>query len=208
VRPLELIAAYAAFANLGPWTPPRVVTLVQDQRGIPIYESPPPQLADVLDPRVAYQITDILMQGVQRGTGTAARRFGPPADLPIAGKTGTTNDNADVWFIGYTPNLVAGVWIGFDQRQTIARGAFGGSLAAPVWSLFARDAYRTLPVPEPWAPPSGLASARVRRTDGTWMPGDTTDASVTEWFFQGQEPSVGGLGQSLLRRLREAGILR
>ncbi len=210
VRPLELIGAYSAFANLGTWTPPRIVTLVQDQFGTPIYEELVPTRTEVLDPRVAFQVTSMLEEAVARGTGTSARRFGPPAELPIAGKTGTTNDNADVWFIGYTPNLVAGVWLGFDQRQTITRGAFGGTLAAPIWSLFARDAYRQLPVPAPWSPPPGLVSARVRRADGGPAPDDTTGATVTEWFVEGTEPAAtaGAIGARVLVRLRQLGVIR
>ncbi len=208
VRPLDLIAAYAAFANLGTWTPPRIITLVQDANGIPLYEAPAPAPDTVLDPRVAFQVTSLLQEAVERGTGTAARRFGPPAGLSIAGKTGTTNDNADVWFVGYTPNLVAGVWLGFDQRQTIARGAFGGTLAAPIWSLFAREAYRHLAVPPPWTAPAGLVAARVRRSDGAYAPGDTTDAAVTEFFLEGTEPTERGIGHRILQRLRQLGVIR
>ncbi len=210
VKPIELIAAYAAFANLGTWTPPRIISLVQDQFGTPIYEEQSPTRSAVLDPRIAFQVTSMLQDAVARGTGTSARRFGPPPDLPIAGKTGTTNDNADVWFIGYTPNLVAGVWLGFDQRLTITRGAFGGTLAAPIWSLFARDAYRQLPVPAPWTPPPGLVSARVRRSDGAYTPDDTTDASVAEWFVEGTEPAAttSALVARVLARLRQLGVIR
>jgi 1A family penicillin-binding protein len=208
VRPIELIASFSAFANLGTWTPPRVITVVQDQHGLPIWEPLPVVPVQVLDSGVAFRITSILQEAVERGTGVSARRYGPPADLPIAGKTGTTNDNADVWFVGYTPNLVAGVWLGFDQRQGIARGAFGGTLAAPVWSLFAREAYRRLPVPPPWTPPEGLVAARVRRDDGRYAPGDTSAATVTEWFVAGTEPTREGIGQRLLRRLRSFGLIR
>jgi penicillin-binding protein 1A len=121
--------------------------------------------------------------------------------LPIAGKTGTTNDNADVWFVGYTPNLVAGVWMGFDQRQTITRSAFGGTLAAPIWNLFARSAYRQRPMPKTWAVPDSLVGVRVRRRDGGLALNDTTDASVTEYFIAGTEPTVGGIAQRVMRRL-------
>ena len=97
VRPIELIGAYTAYATLGSWVPPRIVTLVQDAAGTPIYESQAPAPQAVLDPRAAYQLTSILQDAVRRGTGTAA---GAGLDsLPIAGKTGTTNDNADVWFV-------------------------------------------------------------------------------------------------------------
>lgn len=201
VRPLELIGAYAGYAGLGTWTPPRIVTLVQDAARIPIYEAPPLANQQALDPRVAFQLTSMLQDAVQRGTGTAARR-GLPDSLPIAGKTGTTNDNADVWFVGFTPNLVAGVWMGFDQRQTITRGAFGGTLSAPIWNLFVKKAYERRAMPAPWAMPPGLVAIRVRRRDGAVAPGDTTDASVTEYFLEGTEPSSRTAAQRVMQRLQ------
>ena len=200
VRPLELIGAYVAFANPGSWVPPRIVTLVQDAGGTPIYEAQAPVPQQVLDARVAYQLTSILQDAVSLGTGTAARRQLPDS-LPIAGKTGTTNDNADVWFVGYTPNLVTGVWLGFDQRQTITRSAFGGTLAAPIWNLYARSVYTWRPVPAAWPVPEGLVAVRVRRSDGALAPNDTTGAAVTEYFLAGTEPTIGGIAQRIMRRL-------
>jgi len=200
VRPIELIGAYTAYATLGSWVPPRVVTLVQDAAGTPIYESQAPVPQPVLDPRVAWQLTSILQDAVRRGTGTAAR-VGLPDSLPIAGKTGTTNDNADVWFVGYTPNLVTGVWMGFDQRQTITRGAFGGTLSAPIWNLFARRAYERRPMPAAWSVPPGLVGVRVLRRDGSYAPNDSTDASVTEYFVEGTEPTARALAQRAVSRL-------
>lgn len=201
VRPIELVAAYGGFATLGGYLPARVITQVQDSRGTPVYESQAPVPQPVLDPRVAFQITSILEDVVARGTGTGARRAGLPPNLPVAGKTGTTNDNADVWFIGYTPNLVAGVWLGFDRRQTIAPGAFGGTLAAPIWSRFARSAYTRLPIPEPWQPPRGLVAMRVRRRDGLLVPGDSTPDTYTEYFLEGTEPTPLSIARMLLQRL-------
>jgi len=201
VRPIELIAAYGAFATLGQWAPPHVVTLVQDADGTPLFEAPPPAAQAVLDRRLAFQLTSMLTDVVDRGTGTAARR-GLPAALPVAGKTGTSNDNADVWFVGYTPDLVAGVWLGFDQRQTITRGAFGGTLAAPIWAQFARTVYAARPLPAPWTAPDGMIALRVRRSDGALAPGDTTAATVTEYFVEGTEPTPRAITRRVLDRLR------
>ncbi len=201
VRPLELVSAYGAFATLGAWTPPRVVMLVQDADGTPVYEAPVPALQPALDGRVAFQLTSLLQEAVERGTGVAARR-GLPATLPVAGKTGTSNDNADVWFVGYTPDLVAGVWLGFDQRRTIMRGAFGGTLAAPIWGRFILAAYQRRPIPAPWAVPPGLVAVRVRRLDGRAAPDDSTDAAVTEYFLEGTEPTTGSILRRALDRLR------
>lgn len=202
VSPVEMVSAYTAFANLGGHSEARVVTLVQDSRGTPIYEAAatPPQPA--LDPRVAFQVTSMLQDAVERGTGTSARRA-LPRELAVAGKTGTTNDNADVWFVGYTPNLVAGVWMGFDQPRSIARGAYGGTLAAPIWGDFARMVYQNRPIPAPWPVPQGLVAARVSRADGRFMPADTNSAAtVTEYFIEGTEPTPRGVAQRVLQRLR------
>jgi penicillin-binding protein 1A len=206
VRPIELVSAYGAFATLGTHVPPRFVTLVRDATATPVYEALPPAPDSVVDPRVAFQIVSMLQDAADRGTGTAARRAVGPT-LPLAGKTGTTNDNADVWFIGFTPNLVAGVWIGFDRPQTITSGAFGGTLAAPIWGQFARAAYRgPLPPPTAWQPPPGLVALRVRRRDGTPVggegaPGVTGDSIITEYFLEGTEPTPQGIVSRVLSRL-------
>ena len=201
VRPIELVGAYGALATLGRYTPARIVTVVQGSAGLPVYEASEPQPVRVLDSATAFQLVDLLRDAVARGTGTAARQ-GTPAALPIAGKTGTTNDNADVWFVGVTPDLVAGVWMGFDRPQTITPGAFGGTLAAPIWATFAAAVYAHRPIPAPWQPPPGLVAMRVRRADGAPAPSDTTEASVVEWFRAGTEPTPGATAARLLRALR------
>lgn len=200
VRPLELVAAFGAFATLGTYAPPRIVNVVQGSAGLPVYEATA-QPVQVLDPRVAFQMVDLLRDAVARGTGTAARR-GVAATLPVAGKTGTTNDNTDVWFVGFTPDIVAGIWMGFDRPQTITPGAFGGSLAAPVWASFAAAVYARRPVPPPWQAPAGLLTLRVRRGDGrVAAPGDTS-GTYPEYFLEGTEPTARGAAIRLLRRLR------
>jgi len=203
VRPLELVAAFGVFATLGVSAPPRVVTLVQGSAGLPVYEAPPVQRDTVLDPRVAFQVVDMLRDAVTRGTGTAAVR-GLPAGLPVAGKTGTSNENTDVWFVGMTPDLVAGVWLGFDRPRTITAGAFGGTLAAPIWGRFAAQVYASRSIPAPWVPPPGLVTLRVRRIDGAYAPDDSTDAAYAEYYLEGTEPVGRGAVLRLLRRLRRA----
>ena len=207
VRPIELVAAYGAYATLGTWTPARVVTLVQDAAGTPVYEAPEVTPDTVLDARTAYQLTSLLEDAVDRGTGTAARRL-VPAALPVAGKTGTSSENVDVWFVGYTPDLVAGVWMGFDQPRTITPGAFGGTLAAPIWGQFARAVYQRRPLPLPWAVPDGLTAVRVRRRDGGYAPDDTSDSTVSEYFLPGTEPTPAAIGARLMTQLRRMGAIR
>jgi penicillin-binding protein 1A len=133
VRPIELVTAYTAFANTGPLATPRLLLRVQDAAGRTILERAAAALdSTALDPRVAWVMRDMMRDVVSRGTATAVREH-VAAEIPVAGKTGTTNDNRDVWFVGMTPEIVAGVWLGFDTPATIAPGAVGGTLAAPVW---------------------------------------------------------------------------
>ena len=140
VRPLDFVTAYSAFANNGVAVTPRLVTRIDDQYGRTVYAPRDSAPVRVLDPAVAFIVRDMMKDVTEFGTGRVARRM-VPASIPIAGKTGTTNDNVDVWFVGMTPHLVAGVWLGFDQNQPIALGVAGGSLAAPVWGEMVRDYY-------------------------------------------------------------------
>ena len=142
----------------------------------------------VLDPRVAYIVRSMMMDVADLGTGVAARQA-VPASIPVAGKTGTTNDNVDVWFVGMTPNLVAGVWLGFDTPSPIMHGVAGGTLAAPIWGDMiagwpgARGATSFPP------PPIGLTFAELDRATGQ-PAADSTPPSrrYVEWFIPGTEP--------------------
>src|SRR5215210_4198365 len=106
---------------------------------------------------------------VERGTAASIRRY-LPASIPVAGKTGTTNDNTDVWFVGLTPDVVAGVWLGFDTPKTITPGAAGGSLAAPIFGEMLASWYTTRRVPpaDAWnTPPEYVVSLEVDRATGS-----------------------------------------
>ena len=133
--PLELAAAYTVFANHGEVVTPRLVLRVEDGDGNIVWVSEVERRA-VLDPAIAWIMTDLLGDVVDRGTGRAVRSTGYRG--LAAGKTGTTNDGTDVWFVGYTPRMIGTVWIGFDQPRAIAPRATGGSVAAPVWGRIAR----------------------------------------------------------------------
>ena len=130
VSPLELTSAYTAFAGEGQAVAPRFVLSVEDADGTVIWE-PPVEQRRVVDPAVAYMMTDLLRDAVNRGTGRSVRSAGYRG--LAAGKTGTTNDGADTWFIGYTPRVTTGVWVGFDRPRPIAEKASGGSVAAYAW---------------------------------------------------------------------------
>jgi penicillin-binding protein 1A len=182
VRPIELVRAYGAFANGGTLVEPHFIRRVEDRHGRVVWQASP-RSDRILDPAAAFVLTSMLRDVVDRGTGTAARIGGYRG--PAAGKTGTTNDAADVWFIGYTPELVGGVWIGMDERKTIVRGASGGTLAAPVWGRIMGRVYQSRPTPAAWSPPSGVNTAEVDRVTGSIV-GDgcpPQGPTYTEYFL-------------------------
>jgi 1A family penicillin-binding protein len=190
VRVLDLVAAYSAFATLGGRVEPRAIRRIEDRSGRTVHTPAAPAPQFVLDPRVAFIVRDMMQDAVERGTGTAARR-GVPGHVPVAGKTGTTNDNADVWFVGMTPELVAGVWLGFDRPRTIARGAGGGTLAAPIWGEMIGGYYRQRPSSGSWSPPGGLVALELNRDTGEPATEETpADRRYTEYFIEGTEPGA------------------
>jgi penicillin-binding protein 1A len=116
-----------------------------------------------------------------------------PARVPAAGKTGTTNDNADVWFVGMTPDLVAGVWLGFDAPKTITSGAAGGTLAAPVWAQMMARWYQGRTAGDGWdaPPPAGVVALELDRQTG--LPADSLTPPprrYTEYFLDGTQPGA------------------
>ncbi|MDQ3557178.1 MAG: PBP1A family penicillin-binding protein, partial [Gemmatimonadota bacterium] len=188
VIPIELVAAYSPFATGGSWSQPRMIRRVENSAGRVIWEQAPVRRV-VLSPGVAYLTTSLMRDVVDRGTGNGVRAAGLPYTVPAAGKTGTTNDAADVWFVGVTPDLVAGVWIGFDRPKRILRGASGGGLAAPVWGRIATAFYRTRSAPAAWAPPAELVYREIDRETGELA---TTNCPpehrAGEYFLPGTEP--------------------
>jgi 1A family penicillin-binding protein len=159
VSPIELTGAFATFPNGGVAVMPRGIMRVLDADG-GVALDVPVQSERVISVQSAYQMVSMLSDVVDRGTGTAVRRAG--VDFPVAGKTGTTNEFKDAWFVGFSSNLVVGVWVGFDQPRTIGPDAYGSRYAAPVWSDFMRRAAR-IRAPGEFEPPSGLKEATLCR---------------------------------------------
>lgn len=166
LSPLDLAAAYVPFATLGAATPPRFLLRVEDEEGTVLWEAERPERRTVLDPRLAFLVTEILSEAVDRGTGTAVRAAGYRG--PVAGKTGTTSEGMDAWFVGYTPEVTGTVWVGFDRPRPIVAGATGGGLAAPVWGRVMRRLYEDRSPAADWAVPAGLVSYRVDPASG-WV---------------------------------------
>jgi 1A family penicillin-binding protein len=189
VHPVDFVAAYSVFAAGGFAVEPRFVTRIEDRAGRTSYVAPAPLPRLVVDPRAAFIVRDVLREAAERGTGAAARRI-VPANIHIAGKTGTTNDNADVWFIGMTPTLVAGVWLGFDKPRTIMPGAGGGTLAAPIWANMVARYYGTGSAGE-WPATPDVSFTEVDRLTG-FLPDSTTppERRQIEYFLPGTEPAA------------------
>ncbi|WP_051179196.1 penicillin-binding protein 1A [Thermodesulfovibrio thiophilus] len=135
LSPLELTSAYAVFANGGKKIKPIAIKYVTDGLGKILVRNEP-EVEDVLAAQVAYTVTNMLRDVISYGTGTRAN-----IGRPVAGKTGTSNDFKDAWFVGYTPQLVAGVWVGYDDmRKSLAHGEAGGRVSAPIWAQFMKEA--------------------------------------------------------------------
>ncbi len=206
VTVLDLTAAYGMLANGGKRISPSFIDSVQDREGRVIFrhderlclpctgagvspDAPPelPEIAEqVADPRQRYQIVSMLQGVVERGTG---RRVYMPG-RPLAGKTGTTNDLYDAWFVGFSSNLVVGVYVGFDQPRTLGLKEGGGSTAAPIFRRFMEKAWELRPG-APSAVPPGIEFARVSRTTGLPARGRSEDV-VLEAFLAGTQPREAG----------------
>ena len=199
---LRMTTAYSMFANGGRRIKPTLIDRVQDRYGHTIYRhdqrecracddgkwkgQPEPTLIDrreqVLDPMTAYQITSMLEGVVQRGTATVVREVGKP----VAGKTGTTNDEKDAWFIGYTAEITVGAYIGYDKPRHLGRGATGGHLAAPIVKDFLKAALADKP-PVPFRIPSGLKLVRIDPRTGMRAVGGES-RTIYEAYKPGTSP--------------------
>lgn len=201
---MRMVTAYSMFANGGKRIKATLIDRIQDRYGHTIFKhdqrecrgcdapggwknQPEPQLVDrreqVLDPMTAYQITSMMEGVVQHGTATVLREVGKP----IAGKTGTTNDEKDAWFVGFSPDLVVGVYIGYDKPRNLGRGATGGHLAAPIAKDFLKLALADKPA-IPFKVPAGIKLIRVDSKTGMRAgPGDS-GRTILEAFKPGTAP--------------------
>jgi penicillin-binding protein 1A len=145
---LEITSAYGALANQGSWMRPTAIRYVLDAQR-KLLEENSPQAKQVVSPEVAYVMTHMLRGTIERGTGVAARALGRPA----AAKTGTTNDYSNAWFIGFTPQLVTGVWVGYDRPRSLGKDETGSRVAVPIWTKYMQDVLagtpsEDFPIPE------------------------------------------------------------
>ncbi len=203
----KMVASYAMFANGGERVEPTLVDRVQDRNGNTVYRHDRrdcldcdtaglpyglgPQIVSnrerVMDPVTAYQLTSMMRGVVQRGTASGSVRL----PVPTAGKTGTTNDAKDVWFVGFTSNIVAGCYIGFDQPKSLGRGASGGGMCGPVFQRFMEKAVQKFGG-GPFKVPTECMFIKIDRYTGARLPNEASGENVVaECFRVGEEPIFG-----------------
>ncbi|RUM98640.1 penicillin-binding protein 1A [Pseudaminobacter arsenicus] len=210
---MRMVSAYSVMANGGRQIKPSLIDRIQDRYGKTVFKhdergcegcvatewenQAEPELVDnseqVLDPMTAYQITSMMEGVVQRGTATTLAELG----RPLAGKTGTTNDEKDAWFIGYTPNLVVGLYMGYDKPTPLGKGSTGGGLAAPIFKEFMTEALKDRPIVD-FQVPEGMKLIAINRKTGMRAEAGEPGAFV-EAFKPGTGPAdsywVIGMGE-------------
>lgn len=180
---LELTRAYTVFANAGRRTDPIFISKITDPQGN-VLEEFTPHSESVLSPETAYLVTSMLQSVVQRGTGKRVKALG----RPVAGKTGTTNDMHDAWFVGFTPELATGVWVGYDSERSLGKDHTGGHVAAPIFLGYMQHALGEAPVRD-FSVPEGITFVSMVPGTGHRASPDSTSAFL-ECFKQGTEPKV------------------
>ncbi len=187
---MELTSAYGVFLSQGNRAEPFAIVSVTDNAG-QVLEQEDMQTQEVLSKETAYLITNMMEDVVQKGTGQAAKSLG----RPIAGKTGTTNEFINAWFIGGTPNLVAGTFVGFDDRRSLGETESGAHAALPIWINFMKEALKPLPV-VPFTIPEGITFVKVDPSTGLLNSEQEDQPGNVEIFARGSEPT-----QAVQRRL-------
>jgi len=181
VTPLDLTAAYAVFPTLGYRVHPRALVSVENADGDIVHEVDSTREL-ILSPQVAFQMVTMLEDVVARGTGASARQWGVRG--AVGGKTGTTNDYHDAWFVGFNSSVVVGVWVGFDQPERIIAGGTGARVALPIWADFMRRTVRRLPA-EQFVVPDGLEPREMCRV--SYLRAVQSCPTYTEYFKEGDD---------------------
>ena len=178
VTPLEMANAYATFPSGGKYADPVVI---KEIAGEPQPVQPP---VEVMKPEVAFLMTQVMTSVIQEGT---ARSAAGALHRPAAGKTGTTNSHRDAWFIGFTPDLVAAVWVGFDDMRQLGRGEQGARVALPIWVGFMTQALKNQP-PRPFVQPPGVVTSRIDPKSGL-LAAPGAPSGIDEYFLEGTAPT-------------------
>ena len=183
LSPLMNAAAYSVFANGGRAVEPYFIEKIIDRNGDVVFQREKKDLQQVIDPRIAFLITDILQEASTRGT---ARKVSELKRRDFAGKTGTTNDAESTWFTGYNNSLVTTVWAGFDQPRSLGNREFGSSVALPIWLSFSKEIIDQIPINNT-LPPEGLSIIKIDKSTGKRANKDTKN-SIFEYFLEEYTP--------------------
>jgi penicillin-binding protein 1A len=192
VRPIELVNAYATFAAGGHYAPYRIVRAIKDSNGKAVRLPQGDPELQAIKPASAYVLTSVLGSVIESGTGKLARKLNRPA----AGKTGTSNNARDAWFVGYTPEIVAGVWVGFDDHRPLGKGETGGKAAVPIWVDVVSAALGTRPAVQ-FPEPDGVERVRIDPKSGLRAYEGMQDA-LEEVFVAGTAPTGTALPPDIL----------
>jgi len=208
--PLDAATAYAVFANGGYKVSPYIVKEVRDFNGQVVYRANPqfacqtqlcsefdPSLAPkAISPQNAYMMTSMMQDVINKGTGRSARSL---ERVDIAGKTGTTNQQFDAWFVGYNPDVATSVWVGFDNPATLGQRETAGRAALPIWIDYMRYALQASPN-APFMQPEGLLHVPIDPNTGLAVPADTPGAKF-ELFYERFAPEVPDVTHTRIRDL-------
>lgn len=178
----ELVRAYAVLGNQGKKVTPYFIKKIVDRTGN-VFEEAKLQDEQVIDPRIAFMTNYVMQDVVESGTGRRVKSIG----RPVAGKTGTTNDIRDAWFIGFTPSIITGVWVGFDQEISLGKQEVGGRVAAPIWLYFMEKFMHNSPV-EAFPVPEGIVFVKVDAKTGTPVK-EAGKGTIYECFLDSAQPS-------------------
>ncbi len=181
----ELVRAYGVLVNQGKKVTPYFIRKIVDRTGN-IFEETKVQAEQVIDPRIAFMTSYVLQDVVESGTGRRVKSIG----RPVGGKTGTTNDVRDAWFIGFTPSLIAGVWVGFDQEKSLGTHEVGGRAAAPIWLYFMEKILQGKPI-ETFPVPEGINFVTVDHKSGARTSG-SGPGTILECFLDNPLPGEKG----------------
>ena len=221
---IDMVSAYTVFANSGIYNEPYFIDSIQDRKGTLVYKkgyscvecgnenaketNVPSELAElepsgepIISDTLAYMVTDLLQGVVKRGTGWRARAIG----LPIAAKTGTTNDYKDAWFVGYTADLAVGVWSGFDNPQTLGNQETGSGVSGPIWTEFMKGAKKHLPNSN-FQIPEDIVFVKVDEKTGQ-LPTENTKKTILEVFKNGDEPNAQAEADGFEENIGDSDIL-
>ena len=184
LNPLTNAAAYAVFANGGKKIEPYLIERIVDRAGKILFKKQVKETQQVIDPRIAFIITDILKEAASRGT---AKKISALNRKDFAGKTGTTNNAESTWFTGYNEKIVTSVWMGFDQPKSLGDREFGSSTALPIWMDYKKEIIDLIPITNTM-PPQGLSIVKIDRVSGGLASEESSDP-IFEYFLEDNLPN-------------------